>query len=310
MTPPLNINPSQPSTAAATGGTYASGTHQETSGITGEYAFYKQWLTVNYTRNPVQTDRQPQNASHNLSQCSGTDVVDVYRTELHCNITAHSECVIVSGIFSTSSFYQPQKLTITPIGHDKQDTSLSYGDVTGSGVVFGPQGSIHTHQPYILRRPRIIPVPGSVVGDVPYNITNTGTTHHLRWTSNCNDNFDPYYYQGDEIGQSYNLYLSGSQDIHELMDARHAKMNTNGFDSVPMQGAYTVSAEPGYLNNFAGMQRFSQFIESVCASLANPLYPSRLLVSHPANSTGQPTVVEADRLPIDVHYNSSHHDYT
>ena len=299
MTPPLPTIPSQPTVAAATGGTWASGSGQtDASGsqLFDEYAEYRQWLNIEYSRNPSWTQEQTRNPYYSLTQLSAIDVQDVRSTNLHMRVTAHTSCTIVSGVYSASSFWQPQKLSITPYAQDRE--GISYGSVDGSGVVFGPHGTITTTQPYINRRPKI-------AVDYPYNVTLVGTSHSLVASGVTGQ---PTFHPGDNTGQAYEYYLNRADDLGHAQD-RYQAERVSWNDPFPINGAYNVSAEPGYLDLTAGMQKFEQIIESIAASLTNSTsYHYRFCVVQPIYSSGY--VVEADRIPAMAHYNSSHHDYT
>ena len=300
MTPPLPTIPSQPTVAAATGGTWASGSGQtDASGsqLFDEYAEYRQWLNIEYSRNPSWTQEQTRNPYYSLTQLSAIDVQDVRSTNLHMRVTAHTSCTIVSGVYSASSFWQPQKLSITPYAQDRE--GISYGSVDGSGVVFGPHGTITTTQPYINRRPK-------TAVDYPYNITLVGTSHSLVTSSTGT----AYFYPGDNTGPPYEYYLNREDDLGHARDWYQAE-RVSWNDPFPINGAYNVSAEPGYLDLTAGMQKFEQIIESIAASLTNSTsYHYRFCVVQPIYSSNGGYVVEADRIPAMAHYNSSHHDYT
>ena len=296
MTPPLPTIPSQPSVAAASGGTWASGSGQtDASGSLeyAEYAEYRQWLNIEYSRNPDYTYGQSRNPYYSLTQLSAVDVRDVRATDLHIRVTAHTSCAIVSGVYAASSFWQPQKLSMTPYENDKE--GISYGSVDGSGVVFGPHGTINTTQPYINRRPK-------QALDVAYDTTLVGTSFSLMTSSLI-------YHPGDNTGQPYEYYLGSESDLGHSQDWYHARRSSWN-DAFAIYGAYNVSAEPGYLDITAGMQRFEQFIESLAASLTNSSYNYRLCVVQPIYSNGSAWVAEADRIPAMPYYNSSHHDYT
>tara|TARA_R110000744_G_scaffold142162_1_gene253699 strand:+ start:27 stop:917 length:891 start_codon:yes stop_codon:yes gene_type:complete len=296
MTPPLPTIPSQPTVAAATGGTWASGNSQsDASGALAyaEYAEYRQWLNIEYSRNPDMAYSVSPASHYSLTQLSAVDVKDVRRTGLHMVVTAHTSCTIVSGVYAASSFYQPQKLSMTPYEHDKE--GVSYGSVDGSGVVFGPHGTITTTQPYINRRPR-------QALDFPYNETNTGTNHILSLSATA-------WYPGDNTAQPYEYYLSEWYDLNSADDMFTADNKSWG-ESFELYGPYNVSAEPGYLNPTAGMQRLEQFIENVASAIRNSSHYYRYIVPLPVYTTPGHTPLESDRIPAMTKYNSSLHDYT
>ena len=297
MTPPLPTTPHPtPSVAAASGGTWASGNQMSNaSGMLdfAEYAEYTQWLNIEYHRNPTMTNAQSPNISRSLSQLSAVNVKDIAGTELHANVTAHTKCVILSGNYAVSSFYQAQKFSMTPQRYDKVNNE--YGAVDGSGVVFGPQGTIHTTQPYILRRPK-------TAVDIPYDVTIGGTTHSLAVSSYS----QKIYFQGDNLAQGYNTYDVESFDSTD----KYADYNAWSSDRFSMYGAYAVSSEPGYLDPAAGNQRLSTFIEKVVSCLTNNnSYRYRFVVPYPSQSDGQSLPQVEDRVEWMEFYSSAHHDY-
>ena len=304
MTPPLPINPIQLITNAASGGTWASGSGQIDDAGSAEilqYAEYRQWLTIDYTRNPQYANRNghPENPSRNLTQLSAVDVLDIHGTQLHCKITAHSSCTITSATYGTSSFYQAQKFGVQPSKYDKIDSSIDYGDVSGNGLVFGAQGRIVTTQPYIRRTLK-------VYSDSPYNITHIGSNFAYQLSSAPTVKWGPCF----DIYQEYEKYLYANYDIHTGYNYPFARREVWGSDSYQLYGAYAVSGEDGYLNHAAGIARLEQFIEAACTTLINTNYRYRLVNEIPTDSDGSTTIVEADRMPIHTHYNSARHDYT
>jgi hypothetical protein len=302
MTPPLPTIPSQPTVAAATGGTWASGNSQtDASGsqLFDEYAEYRQWLHVEYSRNPIACYPGTDTLGYSLTQVSSTETRNVASTDLHYKVTAHTSCTIVSGVYAASSFYQPQKLSMTPYQLDKE--GIGYGSVDGSGVVFGTHGTITTTQPYINRRPKN-------ALDFPYNETHTGTTHGLIFSSTYHPNA---WKVGSNTTQPYEYYLNDHNDLAAADNNHQARSMVNGYDRFVMNGAYNVCAEPGYLDLDAGMQRFEQFVESLAATLTNTNFYYRLATELP---TGVPVDhnqrSESNTIPAMTKYNSGFHDYT
>lgn len=305
MTPPLQANPIQLVSNAASGGTWASGTGMnDASGLVEkEWAEFRQWLTIEYTRNPVDTNRRNPEVMRNLSMVSSVDIHDLRYSELHYRITAHSSCSIISGTYSSSGFHQLQKFTITPNKYDKMDSSLTYGDVSGTGIVFGPQGRIDTSQPFIRRREK-------AVGDYDYTHTYMGTNHGF--LASGGDVEEEWGY-GADIGQDYGKYLWKYQDANEPwanVDFPHAHNKAWGIDRFMMNGAYAVSSEPGYGSQSQGMQVLEGVIEAVAASLRNPNFFYRLCLPEVTASDGYSSPREADRLPVMSTYDSSRHDFT
>ena len=305
MTPPLQANPIQLVSNAASGGTWASGNGMsDASGLVEkEWSEFRQWLTIEYTRNPEVTNSRDQNTMRNLSMVSAVEVKDVTWTALHYRITAHTSCSILSGTYSSSGFHQLQKFAVIPNKYDKMDSSLTYGDVSGAGLVFGPQGKVITSQPFIRRREK-------GVGDYAYSHTYQGTNHALSVSGYPNYRWD----DGDNIDQPYKQYLRGYQDILEPGDVDgnypHSMRHMWGGDPFSMNGAYAVSAEPGYGNLTAGMQIFEGIIENCAAALNNSSFEYRFVNPSVVNSDNYSRPVEADRVPLMPTYNSSRHDFT
>tara|TARA_R110000744_G_C19316550_1_gene557224 strand:+ start:353 stop:1288 length:936 start_codon:yes stop_codon:yes gene_type:complete len=311
MTPPLPAVPSQPSNAAATGGTWSTasgnGNEQVVSSTLGfaEYVNYYQWLHIEYSRNPYNTNRAMRNEHYDLIQCSAVDVVDVRNTELHMKVTAHTSCFITSGTYVNANYIQNQKFTMTPFLHDK--IGKQYGNVDGSGVVFGPHGTIRTTQPLIIRRP-------TVGGETVWNETQTGTTHglHDNFGLGCNGVSSIHWKYGGDTGQDYPYYLDDHEDL--AADANHlprfAPKVTWGLHTYMMNGPYNTSAEDGYLNEVAGNYRLIEIIEGIASNLTSTLWRYRLAVELPVFSNNEYVLHENDHITQMPHYDSGHHDYT
>jgi hypothetical protein len=303
MTPPLPAVPSQPSNAAASGGTWSTasgnGNEQVVSSTLGfaEYVNYYQWLNIEYSRNPYNTQRLPRNEHYDLIQCSAVDVVDVRNTELHMKVTAHTSCFITSGTYVNANYIQNQKFTMTPFENDK--IGKSYGSVDGSGVVFGPHGTITTTQPLIIRRP-------TVGGELTWNQTETGTSHGLYEVSGI------YWKYGADTGQDYTNYLNEYENLCTLPwgPSRFAPRCAWGLHTYMMNGPYNVSAEDGYLNEVAGNYRLIEIIEGAVANLKNTNWRYRFAVELPVFSDTFLSLHENDHIAQMPHYDSGHHDYT
>jgi len=303
MPAPITPN-SSPSNTALSGGGWLSGLgHTQTSGTSSAYAQYAQWLEIVYTRNPINTLAQVAAPYRSLSQLSALDFKDVVGTQLHFHITAHNSCTILSGNFSLSGSYQGQKFTVLPQKFDKH--GYSYGDVSGaSGLnsyVFGPQGRIITHQPYVRRH-------AATSADVPYSFTQIGTTHALLLSGPPTTS--SVFGNGGNIGQDYDYYVTLQKDIHtgtDWPDAR--KVTGQTFDM--FGGGYATSSEPGWLNNNSGAQNLISFLETNAGLLGASGWNERFSVFQPLSSNGSSNsmVVEADRLPRNPYYNTNWHDY-
>ena len=315
MTPPLPVAPSQPSNSAASGGTWASGNSQVVaSGSVSsvEYAEYRQWLTIDYSRNPHYTQRTNSNPYWDLVQCSAVDVVDVRGTELHCRVTAHTSCTMVSGSYNASAFYQPQKFKVLPQEYDKM--GKSYGSVSGitvgSGIAFGPLGKVITSQPMIDRHPRL-------TGESAYYSTKTGTSHAL-FTSSIHSNSITFH-PGDNLSQNYEYYLNYGQDLAAAhtsyqLNRYYATRQAYGAPRMNMYGAYNTSSEPGFGDYAQGIAELEQFVTATVNALQAADYSDRYCIAHPQSSNGNQTgwghVLEADRLDQMTYYDAGHHDFT
>lgn len=317
MTPPLPVAPSQPSNSAASGGTWASGNSQvNASGSVSsvEYAEYRQWLTIEYSRNPHYTHAQNSNPYWDLVQCSAVDVVDVGGTELHMTVRAHTSCTIVSGSYNASSFYQPQKFRVLPQEYDK--IGVSYGPVSGitagSGIAFGPAGKIITSQPMIDRHPRL-------VGESAYYSTKYGTSHGLFTSATYSNSVT--FHPGDNLAQDYEYYLNYGEDLAAAQAVNAHSLNryyaTRQAQAAPrmnMYGAYNTSSEPGFGDYAQGIAELEQFVTATADCLQATHYSDRFCIAHPQSSNGNQTgwghILEADRLDQMTYYNAGHHDFT
>ena len=194
---------------------------------------------------------------------------------------------------------------MTPFEHDK--TGKSYGSVDGSGVVFGPHGTITTTQPLIIRRP-------TVGGEQTYNQTETGTTHGLRdfygvWGGVSSVDWKP----GGNTGQTYAYYLEDHEDVGA--DAFQGQMRfapkvTWGLHTYMMNGPYNVSAEDGYHNEVAGNYRLIEIIEGAVSTLKNPNWRYRFAIEQPYYSDNSFTLHQNDHLADMPFYNPFFHDYS
>ena len=291
-----------PTDAPVTGGSWASGPgNTQTSGAPVDYAEYRQWMTIDYTRNPKRTTPVSDTIYRSLAQLSATDVNNIAETRLHFNVTVHNSCTILSGNYNLSASYQAQKFAVMANKTDK--VGYTYGEVSGASslYVFGPVGSIVTTQPYIRRNIK-------TAADVPYHLTQQGTTDGFAVSG---DNDPNVWGVGDDIGRPYEEYLDKYYDIMGGTDFPYSDIEVAAADIFRMMGgAYTTSAEPGFENNSAGIKNLQTFIEANCACLRATVYNWRFCVPVPTNSNGSGGIVAADRLAINPYYNTAFHDYT
>tara|TARA_R110000765_G_scaffold354914_2_gene445097 strand:+ start:142 stop:1053 length:912 start_codon:yes stop_codon:yes gene_type:complete len=286
------------------GSTWSTSSNLQTSGTPVEYAEYKQWLTIDYHRNPIAASRSSQNPVWNLNYASGVDYYSINYHGLHFNITTHNSCNFVTGNFGTSSYHQSQKLVLNSEVADKVGTT--YGDVSGvnNAYVFGPQGSIATTQPHIRRNIK-------TSNDVQYSVTQQGTTNALEINFN-----NPWtvsgYGNGADLGIEYRSYLTDYHDINRnRWDKEYCRRVIWGAELYFIQGGgYATSSEVGFGNNAQGLAYLISFIETNCDLLANSNYRYRYCVPLPTSSDGAYDVVESDRLPVNPYYSTSVHDYT
>ena len=290
-----------PTDNALSGGTWVSGAgFDQASGTPVPYAEYRQWMTIDYTRNPHNSQHVSESIVRNLSVLSATNYRAVNTTRLHYNVTVHNSCTFLSGTYDLSASYQAQKFVVMANKFGK--AGYSYGDVSGpsSLYVFGPQGSILTTQPYVRRKAK-------ESSDFEYSFTQVGTTNGLDlsgWPTNK-------WGTGDEIGQDYSKYLLAGADIMGGTDYPFSNFVAGGADRFEMYGGeYATTSEPGYENNSAGLQRLIIFLEKVGASLNSTTFWWRFPVPTPIHSDGSPQVVEADRLAINPYYSTAFHDYS
>ena len=289
-----------PTNTTLSGGTWASGPgNTQTSGTPIDYAEYRQWMTLDYTRNPHETNPISNTVARTLAELSATNYKTVTGTRLHYNVTVHNSCTFLSGTYDLSASYQPQKFVLMAQKFDK--AGYSYGEVDGSAneYVFGPQGSLITTQPYIRRKPL-------ESADIEYSLTQVGTTDGYATSGN------PWTWgTGDQIGQPYSIYLDAHYDIIGGSDFPRSIWETALADPFAiLGGGYNTSSEPGFGNNSAGVQRMISFIEKVGAALAATVYNWRFCVPTPTNSDGFGGIVSADRLAINPYYSTAFHDYT
>ena len=296
---PENPSPPQPVSNSLSGGTWVSGPgFDQASGTPIDYAEYRQWMTIEYTRNPYYSQQGTNTLNRSLYELSSTNNRNVTVTNLHYNVTVHNSCTFLSGTYDLSASYQSQKFALLSEKFDK--VGYSYGEVSGPAneFVFGPQGSLLTTQPYVRRKPL-------ESTDVEYSLTQMGTTYSMQVSGAPNFRYD----LGNEIGQDYGLYLQEHVDVvgGNYPFARRESYADNFYLG---GGSYNTSSEPGFGDNVAGSQRLIAFIESAGASLQATQYQQRFAVPLPINSDNYGLVLEADRLAINPHYSTAFHDYT
>ena len=297
-------NPPTPTSHALSGGTWVSGPgNTQTSASTGaQYAEFIQWLTIDYSRNPVNGSPVNPAIYRGLDQLSSVDVINVTDTELHFIITSHTSCRRVLADYTTSAYYQPQKFQLQSNKVDK--AGHSYGEVDGSAnlYVFGPQGSVATYQPFINR------VPWDDAVHTAYSITDVGSSHG--YMLSVAPTGQPGAIWGTtDITHKYEEYL-----LEKDIDARlypHEKQVAVGSNIYSIVGgSYNTSAERGYGSNDNGIRFLTQFIEDNCNLLDSSFYAHRFAVLTPGNSWGFSWPVEEDRLPRNPYYKTSRHDYS
>jgi hypothetical protein len=299
--------PSAPRSSAPSGSTWASGTaNTQASGTPVVYAQYEQWSEFEFTRNPDFGVPQDLASFRNLTTASSTDIVDIKNTKLHSVITVHNSCKFVSGNFTVSSHYQPQKFTVMSNEYDK--VGYSYGPVSGASslYVFGPQGKIITSQPMIRRNL-------SSADDFEYTMTQTGSTAALQVLGSLPSeppNHDQRYEKCDDIGQSYDYYLKMSNDNQDGSSLPQVHHNVGGSNMFGMYGGgYSTSSEPGFEDNTVGLEVLINYIEANVKTFSNPMFHNRLNKPFPLYSNGSSFIVEADRVEINPYYDSIYHDY-
>ena len=303
MTPPLPA-PSQPYADDVAGATWSSSGNLQTSGEPLQYAEYKQWLTINYSRNPQGSEFADVNPYRSLTDLSGTMQKTIHSTSLHIEIIAHTSCTFVWGNYAVSSYVQPQKISINSLETDK--AGYTYGEVSSasSNFVFGPLGSIVTTQPYIRRNIK-------AAQDVEYSLTQTGHSHAMVANSSGTSAQNEWLHVPDVMIPYQNM-IKYSYDIpkNPPTDLKWCRAVANSVDTFPIGGGgYNVSAEVGYLNNAAGLARLIQFVEHNSGNLNQSWVPARFVVPSPISSNGKSSPVESDRLATNPYYNVSYHDY-
>ena len=296
-------NPPTPTSHALSGGVWVSGPgNTQTSASTGaEYAEFIQWLTIAYSRNPVNGNSVSPLIYRGLDQLSSVNVINVTDTELHFIITSHTSCRRVLADYTTSAYYQPQKFQLQANKVDK--AGHSYGEVDGSAnlYVFGPQGSIATSQPFINR------VPWDDAVHNAYSITDVGSSHSYMRSDFFG--FPGVLWGTTDITHRYGEYLLEKDVEAEIYP--HEKQVALASDIYPIiGGSYNTSAEIGYGSNDNGLVRLISFIENNCASLDASFYAHRFAVLQPLNSWAFYWPVEEDRLARNPYYKTSRHDYT
>jgi hypothetical protein len=254
-------------------------------------------VLIDYTRNPWYAQKENPNDYRSLVELSAVDVKNVMGTRLHFIITVHNSCKIIKSSYTLSSSLQMQKFAVNSSKYDK--AGYTYGEVSGASslYVFGPLGSIVTTQPYIRRDVK-------TAADVAYSLTQVGVSHGLLMSGSPSYTWG----QGDNIGQPYDYYLSKVYDIHTGSDWPYAVWNAGWI--FPMQGGgYNTSAEPGFLDNSAGIQNLQTFIESNCGVLGSATYYSRFPIPIPVVSDGYTKIQLEDRIATNPYYNTAFHDY-
>ena len=305
--------PAQAASNALSGGTWVTGPGgTQTSATTQfDYAETKQWLNIQYTRNPTQTIKTNTVTPYrSLAVVSGTDEYNVYNTALHYVITIHNSCTKIQQDYTTSAHYQSQKFAINAIKQDK--AGFTYGDVSGPNnvYVFGPQGEIITTQPYISR------VLWDDAVHVEYSRTDTGTNHALKLQSADSDIENPRYGPGNwgqgNIGQDYDTYmintLAAKEDIYNGRQFPFSlPISQPPYEMVG--GSYSTSSEVAFGDNAAGILKLEQFLAQVGHTLGG--YPSTKYVNlNIIHSNGLNFPVDADMLPDNPYYSASRHDFT
>ena len=302
----------KPTSNALSGGTWVSGPgFTQSSGTLVDYAEFRQWLTIEYSRKPIATTKLV--ADHrSLESFSAIDTHNIMNTALHSIITAHNSCTKLIGDYSTSTVSQAQKFQMQARAVDQY--GYSYGSLTGGNnkYLFGPQGQLITSQPYVYRRIW-------KDTDVEYALTQVGDNHALITAKNADGTFN--WGQGS-IANPYENYLMLM--AYDVADASPLGWQTPAVFPIPYEirmaggsddyqmfgGPYSVSSEVAYLNNNSGLARLVAFIEMNCNALSSPHYYMRYCVLNPTNSNGTQNILEADRLAINPYYSTSRHDYT
>ena len=311
----------RPVSNALSGGTWVSGPgFTQGSGTLVDYAEYKQWLTIVYSRKPNATSKST--ADHrSLESFSAIDTHNVYNTNLHFNITVHNSCTKLIGDYSTSTVHQPQKFQIQANAVDQYGYSYgSWAQGSDSAFMFGPQGQIVTTQPYVYRRIW-------KTTDVEYSLTQVGDSHGAQIVSypdvgilgvfdwGPGDVSDPYkqhidirYYDvadASPLGRDTPPGLGTAAPTYP-----HTKKQTPSDTYQMFGGPYSVSSEVAFSDNAAGLTRMITFIETNCAILQQPYFAQRYPILNPTNSDGFYNIQEADRLAINPYYSTAFHDYT
>lgn len=319
---PLTPTPAVPPTDnTLSGGTWVSGPgFNQTSGgptAAAPYSEVTQWLSIDYTRNPRYTNPSPVTSDSNLTAVSATQSRIVTGTYLHFNITVHNSKKKIIQDYTLSSSYQPQKLAIQSNRLGKQGGF--YGEVSGPNneYVFGAQGSIITIQPYVSRQPWISTATATIPADVEYSLTTQGTNGYFQISG------APFPGTGDpttnvfaqcDIQENYANYLMPSSRLEHVLPLPWLQLPGNlatGHDNYVIGGGgYSTSAEVGFGNNAAGLQKLIQFIESTCVRLDPSNFQWRFNLNNPIASNGSPYIVEADRIEINPYYTTARHDYT
>ena len=311
--PPLPaISP--PSVSTLSGGTWANGPVQTASSSTlQDWAETRQWMHIDYTRNPVQTyEPNEPPAYRSLTTVSSTDRYNVYATQLHQTVRVHNSCTKITQDYSTTSYHQPQKFAqlVPQVGKE----GYYYGPGIGtnnSQYLFGAMGTIHTFQPYIHR------VAWDDAVHSEYSITVQGTSHATKISGDeTNPAAGPGNWgQSGDVFQPYTMYLHSTpqvlQDLQYSPQFPFARFIT-GPTGYLFGGGYATSSEVGYQNNVAGRQNLIDYIEQTGTTIqqVSPTQPRGYCKLNPTQSDGFDHIVQADRIPANPYYDMSRHDYS
>ena len=305
--------PVAPTNYPVSGGGYTDGSgFVQTSGPPLGYAEYRQHMQISYTRNPIQTINIPEAPYWSLLQLSSGEVKNVNGTAFHIKITTINACTKILSNYALSSSYQPQKFQLNANKFDK--IGISYGEVDGSSnsYVFGPRGTIMTHQPYVRRKPWDAAV------DTEYNFNAVGTTManlvsgDRNTTASQTGAGDTVWGQSD-INAPYSDYVHGIGGLASEPSHPQLYKTGGGWDYHIYGGGYNTSSESGFGDNVAGLTTLIGFIESNCAFLKDVSaghWFERFMKLQPQVSNGWDYVQENDRLPVNPYYSTSFHDYT
>lgn len=168
--------------------------------------------------------------------------------------------------YATSSFYQPQKLTLEAQGYD--DYGINYG--TPTGYQFGAQATVRTYQPYIQRREAT----AAEISDQSWTVvsatraTNFGlvkseSSQHSSydWTTPFEEDIWDGNYLANQFQHQDSFHDYSLRSCSGLKVDRHKQ--TPG----KMGGGYTMAAEPSGISYFQDIV-FDVF-DNVCQHLTN-----------------------------------------